>query len=85
MQLTEAIQSLESGKAKAVAPDPGQDLATVRAKLTYAARLAGVRFRNVLAEDRAVFTRGREGPGQAHRVNAGPRAGSQARGRDFGA
>ena len=58
VQLIEAIQSLESGKAKAVAPDPGQDLAKARAKLMYAAKLAGVRLRVVVADDRVLFTRG---------------------------
>ena len=58
MQLVEAIQSLGSGEAKAIVPDPGQDLAKVRAKLMYAAKLAGIRLRVVVADDRVLFTRG---------------------------
>ena len=58
VQLIEAIQSLGSGKAKAIAPDRGQDLAKVRAKLMYAAKLAGVRLRVVVTDDRVLFTRG---------------------------
>ena len=58
VQLIEVIQSLESGKAKAIVPDRGQNLAKVRAKLMYAAKLAGVRLRVVVADDRVLFTRG---------------------------
>ncbi len=58
VQLIEAIQSLESGKARAIVPEPGQDLSKARAKLMYAAKLAGVRLRVVVADDRVLFTRG---------------------------
>ena len=58
VQLIEAIQSLGSGTAKAIVPDRGQDLAKVRAKLMYAAKLAGVRLRVVVTEDQVLFTRG---------------------------
>ncbi len=57
VQLIEAIQSLGSGKAKAVALERGQDLAKVRAKLMYAAKLAGIRLRVVVEDDRVLFTR----------------------------
>ena len=57
VQLVEAIQSLGSGRAKAVIPDPGEDLAKVRRRLMYAARIAGVRLRTALLENRVVFTR----------------------------
>ena len=58
VQLIEAIQSLESGTAKAIVPDPGQDLAKARAKLMYAAKIAGVRLRVVVTEDQVLFTMG---------------------------
>ncbi len=58
IQLVEAIQSLQSGTAKAIAPEAGQDLAKVRAKVMYAAKIAGVRLRVVVAEDQVLFTRG---------------------------
>ena len=57
IQLIEAIQSLKSGTARAVVPDRGQDLAKVRAKLMYTAKLAGVRLRVVVADNRLLFTR----------------------------
>ncbi len=62
VQLVEAIQSLGSGRAKAVIADPGEDLAKVRAKLMYAAKLAGVKLRIAITDDRALFARGLGGP-----------------------
>ena len=58
IQLIEAIQSLKSGTAKAIVPEAGQDPAKVRAKLMYAAKIAGVRLRVVVTDDRVLFSRG---------------------------
>lgn len=57
-QLIEAIDELGPGKAKAVILEPGQEATKVRAKLTYAARIAGKKLRIVAENDRVLFARG---------------------------
>ena len=64
-QLVEAIDGLGSGKAKAIILEEGQDAAKVRARLMYAAKIAGKRLRVVLEEDRVLFARGPGRPRKA--------------------
>ncbi len=57
-QMIEAIDDLGPGKAKAVVVERGQDPAKVRARLMYAAKIAGRRLRVVVENDRILFARG---------------------------
>jgi ribosomal protein L30E len=56
--LIAAIDSLTSGKAKAIKLEAGQDPAKMRAKLAYAAKVAGKKLKIVVEQDRILFARG---------------------------
>ena len=56
--LIEAIDSLSTGKAKAIELAAGQDPAKVRARLAYAAKIAGKKLKIVVENDRVLFARG---------------------------
>ena len=56
--LIEAIDGLGTGKAKAIQLEPGQDAAKVRARLAYAAKIAGKKLKIVVESDRVLFARG---------------------------
>ena len=58
VQLVEAIQWVGSERAKAIVLDAGENLAKVRAKLMYAARIVGIRLQVVVTDDRVLFSRG---------------------------
>ncbi len=58
LALIEAIESLESGTAKALVLERGEDATKLRAKLMYAAKIVGRRLRVAVEDDRVLFTRG---------------------------
>ena len=64
-QMIEAIDDLGPGKAKAVIVERGQDPAKLRARLMYAAKIAGRRLRVVVEDDRILFARG---PGRPRKI-----------------
>ena len=57
LQLIEAIDSLETGKAKAIVVEPGQTAAKVRTRLMYAAKATGTRLQVAVKDDRVMFAR----------------------------
>ena len=56
-QMVEAIDTLQTGKAKALILEVGQDMTKLRAKLMYASKIAGRKLRVVVEGDRIFFTR----------------------------
>jgi hypothetical protein len=54
-QLVKAVQDLAPGKAKALVPERGENVARLRTRLSYAARAAGVKLRVAVDEDRVLF------------------------------
>lgn len=72
-EMIQAVEALKAGQAKALVPEKGEKLTRLRARLSYAAKAAGVKLRVVVAGDRVLFAlrRGR-GAGQS-------RAGADAR------
>ena len=72
LELIAAIESLTAGKAKALVVDRGESAAKLRAKLSNAARLAGVKLRIVIEENKVMFGLRRGG-------SAGAKAGAAAR------
>ena len=58
LDLIRAIDELGPGKAKAIMIEPGQDAKKVRAKLAYAAKIAGKKLKIVVESDRVLFARG---------------------------
>jgi len=54
-QLIDAIAALTPGTAKAVMLEPDHTGSRIRARLTYAARVAGKRLQIVMQEDRVLF------------------------------
>ena len=57
LQLIEAIDSLERGKAKAIVVEAGQTAAKVRAKLMHAAKANNVKLDVAVKDDRVIFAR----------------------------
>ena len=57
LQLIEAIESLERGKAKAIVVESGQTAAKVRARLVYAAKAVDVKLQVAVKDDRVMFAR----------------------------
>lgn len=57
VQLIEAIESLERGKAKAIVVEPGQTATKVRARLMYAAKATGTKLQVAVKDDRVMFAR----------------------------
>ncbi len=57
LQLIEAIESLERGKAKAIVIESGQTAAKVRARLMYAAKATGTKLQVAVNGDRVLFAR----------------------------
>ena len=53
--LIEAIESLSSGKAKALIPERDDTLSRLRSRLGYASRAAGVKIRVVADQNRLLF------------------------------
>ena len=72
-QLIAAIESLAPGTAKAILLDPGETIPRVRARLTYAARIAGRRLRIATDGDRVVFALRGDGQSPGDRVGAAQR------------
>ena len=62
--LVEAIDSFTPGKAKAISLAPGQDVAKIRAKLAYAAKVTGKKRKIIVEENRILFARG---PGRSRK------------------
>ena len=58
LDLIQAIDELGPSKAKAIVIEPGQDAKKVRAKLVYAAKIAGKKLKIVVESDRVLFARG---------------------------
>ena len=57
-QMVDAIDTLQTGKAKALIVEPGQDTTKLRTKLMYASKIAGRKLRVVVEGDRIFFTKG---------------------------
>ena len=57
LELIEAIDSLESGKAKAVVVEAGQSATKIRARLMYAAKATGTKLQVAVKGDRVMFAR----------------------------
>lgn len=55
LELVQAIETLEPGKAKALIPDEGETVGRLRSKLSYAARSADTKIRIVTDENRVMF------------------------------
>ena len=64
-ELIAAIDGLGPGKAKAIVLEPGEDPDKARARLIYAAKIAGRRLRVVVEADRILFARGPGRPRKA--------------------
>ncbi len=61
LQLIEAIESLEPGKAKAIVVEPGQTATRVRARLMYTAKAADTKLQVAIKGDRVMFALNRRG------------------------
>ena len=55
-ELVQAIGQLKPGQAKAVVIERGESAKTLRSRISYAARAAGVRIRIVVDNDRLMFS-----------------------------
>ena len=55
LQLIQAVQALKPGQAKALVSEGDVTVKSLRTRLGYAARAAGVKLRVVVAEDRVLF------------------------------
>ncbi|MEX2379044.1 MAG: hypothetical protein WD848_13570 [Dehalococcoidia bacterium] len=56
IKMMEAIESLASGKAKAIIPEGDESIRRLRVRLGYAARAVGVKLRTVSDDKRVMFT-----------------------------
>ncbi len=57
LQLIEAIESLERGKAKAIVVEAGETATKLRARLMYAAKATGTKLQVAVKDDRVLFAR----------------------------
>ena len=57
LQLIEAIDGLERGKAKAIIVEAGETAAKVRARLMYAAKASNTKLDVAVKDDRVIFAR----------------------------
>jgi len=72
-RLIEAVESLVPGKAKAILLDPGEPIPKTRARLAYAARIAGKKLRVATDGERVLFALRGEGRQPSDRVGTARR------------